>query len=87
MVLGEGLLGAEQETQHEICGEIALRLAEELAGPTRGVDDRPHRHAEVVLGVGIPVAVAEAAPVRGLDVGNAIGGAPDFGLVAGLGIG
>ncbi|MCY3795382.1 MAG: hypothetical protein OXG51_13565, partial [Gammaproteobacteria bacterium] len=35
-------------------------------------------------GVGLSIALAEAAPVLGLDVGDAVLGAPYGGLVSGL---
>ena len=81
----EFVLGAQDETQHEVGADIAAFLAEQLRRAARCKNDRQHGDAEVVLGVGVTVTVAEAGPVIGLDVGNAVLGAAYFGLVERLG--
>ena len=81
-ILGaELLLGAEHKAQHQVGGDVAVPLAEKLGCPAGRGYDRPHRDAEIVLGVGIAVAIAEATPVIGLNVGYTVRGAPNFSLV------
>ena len=80
----EGFPVTEQKAQHQVGDRIAPRFAEKLRGAAGGGDDAAHGRAEVVLGVGVPVAVAEAPPVLGLDVGDAVLGTADGGLVRGL---
>ena len=48
------------------------------------MDDVAHHHAVVVLRIGMAQAVAEAAPVGGANMGNAVGGAAHLGREAGI---
>ena len=81
VVRPEFLFGAEQQPQHEVGGEVAVHRPPEFRGPARRGDEGPHRDAEVVLRVGIAVAVPETAPVVGPDVRDAVFRAPDLGPV------
>ena len=75
-------LAAQGVAQHEVRDGVAFVFAEELRGAAGCRNDGAHGDAEVVLRVGMAVAVAEAAPVLGLDVRNAVLGAAHFRLEA-----
>ena len=87
--LGEGLLVAVEKAKQEVRLHAAQILAHQLRGTPGGKHDLPHRHTEIVLGIGVAEAVTEAAPVVRLDMRDAVLGAPHFRGVGerGLGLG
>ncbi len=79
----EGLSVTVQVGEQEVGIDAAHVLAHERRRLARGEHDLAHGHAEVVLGVGVAETVAEALPVIGLDVRDAVLGTADLGAERG----
>ncbi len=83
-LLGKSVLVTVEKAKQEIRFDIAHLLPHELCRTTGGKDNFTHRHAVVILRVGIAEAVAQAAPILGTDVWDAILRAADFSRIGEL---
>jgi hypothetical protein len=77
------LLGAVEVAEEKIALDVAFGLPHEFGGAAAGHDDLAHGDAKIILRVGIAIAVAEAAPIVGFDMGDTKLGADHAGGVRG----